>query len=126
MKNLQYQMSQWSTEWEDVPAYEDLVMRIHQTNQGWHLSQSLRLPNAESADPFSSIARSYRERKARLQRLLCAHYPDDVECVVDPEAGDGSEEILSLRLRRPVGHFYDACHIPRRELELEPTTEPST
>ncbi|TNE46251.1 MAG: hypothetical protein EP343_24410 [Deltaproteobacteria bacterium] len=126
MKRLRHQLSELSTTWEEVPTLEELVERIHQTNQGWHLSQQLRLPSSETHDSFSILARSYRERKVRLQRLLCAHYPDDVECVLDPEAGDGSEDILSLRLRRPVGTFRDACHIPRRELEPEPTTESST
>ena len=87
----------------------NLVEEIVELNNVWHALREL-WPDQDEDEPSLS---GLRDMKAVLQARLLREHPDLAFLAVDGRPSL-PEPCYSVALRRPVGGFRDACHLPVR------------
>jgi len=101
------------------PSLETLIREITSVNHAWkQVSEQL-------LDQTAGLAISLRDLKSSLQLRLLRNYPQQVYLAFDEET-ESEEPLYSVRLREPVGGYWNAAHLPVRVAEEILTPEELT
>lgn len=101
------------------PSLELLVTTIIAVNHAWKEASEVLL------DSQAGLATSLRDLKVSLQLRLLRNYSQQVYLMLD-ENIESEEALYSLRLRKPIGEYWNAAHIPVRVAEEMLTPEELT